>query len=130
VAKIERLRWRQNRTEFASRFILESIGIAVETSESTWLDEMLKRFSGSFPKTRDFSPLARETLKDVTPKVGVDQTLKAWMEREEILLRTLKRHVIAERLPSLSSLPNPSHPTSIANAPSSMRWFAPQGLME
>lgn len=31
----------QDRIEFASRFILESIGIAVETSEDTFLDDML-----------------------------------------------------------------------------------------
>jgi hypothetical protein len=94
----EELETDQDRIEFASRFILESIGITVETSEGTWLDEMLTRFKGTFPKTRDFSAFARQTLKDMTPKDGHDQVLMAWMEREEILFRTLERHIIAERL--------------------------------
>jgi hypothetical protein len=94
----EELETEQDRVEFASRFILENIGIAVEASEDTWLDEMLARFGGTFPKTRDFSAFARESLKDIRPQDGIDQALMAWMEREEILFRTLERHIIAERL--------------------------------
>lgn len=56
----------QDRIEFASRFILENIGIAVETSEDTYLDDMLSRFAGRFPTTREFSAYARSTLKDLS----------------------------------------------------------------
>ncbi|MGZ8190002.1 MAG: hypothetical protein ACXWTS_02085 [Methylococcaceae bacterium] len=55
---------------FASRFILESIGIVVETTEETWLDAMLEKFKGGFPTTREFSVYARSTLKDVNPQDG------------------------------------------------------------
>lgn len=88
----------QDRIEFASRFILENIGIAVEASEDTFLDEMLNRFSGRFPTTREFSHYARSTLKDVNSQDNPDLVLMAWMEREEILFRTLERYLIADRL--------------------------------
>ena len=94
----EELETEQDRIEFASRFVLESIGINVEVSEETWLDEMLEKFEGRFPTTRVFSKYARSTLPDITPHDGHDQVLMAWMEREEILFRTLEKHMIAERL--------------------------------
>jgi EcoRII C terminal len=90
----------QDRIEFASRVILESIGVEVESTEENFLDEMLKRFGGKFPTTRDFSAYARSTLQDVSAKDNSDQVLMAWMEREEILFRTLERHLIADRLSS------------------------------
>lgn len=88
----------QDRIEFASRFILENIGIAVETSEDTFLDDMLGRFDGRFPTTREFSAYARSTLKDLDPREDPDLVLMTWMEREEILFRTLERYLIADRL--------------------------------
>lgn len=88
----------QDRIEFASRFILENIGIAVETSEDTYLDDMLVRFTGRFPTTREFSAYARSTLKDLSPQEQPDLVLMTWMEREEILFRTLERYLIADRL--------------------------------
>src|SRR5690606_7934413 len=40
----DELETEQDRIEFASRFILESLGIAVEVSENTYLDEMIDSF--------------------------------------------------------------------------------------
>lgn len=88
----------QDRIAFASRFILENIGIVVETSAETYLDAMLEKFKGKFPTTREFSAYARSTLKDLNPQEDQDQVLMAWMEREEILFRTLERYLIADRL--------------------------------
>ena len=88
----------QDRIEFASRFILESIGIVVETSAETYLDVMLEKFKGKFPTTRDFSSYARSTLTDLDPRDDPDLVLMAWMEREEILFRTLERYLISDRL--------------------------------
>ena len=94
----EELETEQDRIEFASRFILESIGVAVQVSEETWLDEILNKFNGEFPTTREFSAFARSTLPDVNPQDGQDEALMAWMEREEILFRTLEKYLIGERL--------------------------------
>lgn len=88
----------QDRVGFAATFILESIGVVVEQSEETWLDVMLSRFGGRFPKTLEFSSFARGTLEDADPREDPDAALMAWMEREEILFRTLERHLIGERL--------------------------------
>lgn len=88
----------QDRIEFASRFILESIGIVVETSAESYLDVMLEKFGGKFPTTRNFSMYARSTLPDLDPRDDPDIVLMSWMEREEILFRTLERYLIADRL--------------------------------
>ena len=94
----EDLETEQDRIEFASRFILETIGIVVESTEETWLDAMLDKFKGTFPTTKVFSAYARNTLKDINPKDGPDDVLMAWLEREEILFRTMERYLIGDRL--------------------------------
>jgi restriction endonuclease EcoRII-like protein len=94
----EELETEQDRVEFASRFILESIGIAVEATEETFLDDMLDKFGGKLPTTRIFSAYAHSTLPDISPHDGHDMALMAWMEREEILFRTMEKHIIGERL--------------------------------
>lgn len=88
----------QDRIEFASRFILESIGVVVETSDENYLDVMLEKFKGKFPTTRDFSAYARSTIKDLDARAEPDCVIMTWMEREEILFRTLERYLIADRL--------------------------------
>ena len=94
----EELETEQDRIAFASRFILENIGVVIEEpSKETLLDGMLKTFNSGFPTTREFSAYARSTL-DVKVQDGIDATVMAWMEREEILFRTLERHLIADRL--------------------------------
>lgn len=90
----------RDRIEFTSRIILESIGIAVETTAPAYLDIMLEKFGPKFPTTREFSAYARSTLPHVDPKNSPDDVLMAWMEQEEILFRTLESHLIAARLAS------------------------------
>lgn len=94
----EELETEQDRIEFASRLILESIGIDVQITEETFLDDMVNRFGQVFPKTRIFSDYARSTLPDIQPSDDPDQVLLAYMEREEILFRTIEKHIIGERL--------------------------------
>jgi|APEBP8051073178_1049388.scaffolds.fasta_scaffold09124_2 EcoRII C terminal. len=88
----------QDRIGFAASVILESIGVVVEERAETYLDEMLVRFNGQFPRTFEFSKYARSTLKNLDVRDDPDGVLLAWMEREEILFRTLERHLIAEHL--------------------------------
>ncbi len=94
----EELDTSQDHISFASRFILESIGVEVDVSEERYLDEMLSKFNGEFPATREFSSYARSTLPEITVHDGHDTVLMAWVEREEILFRTLEKHIIGERL--------------------------------
>lgn len=94
----EELETEQDRVAFASRFILEQIGVVVEASEESWLDGLLRTFQGAWPTTRAFSEYARRSLDDVRPEDDPDGALMAWMDREEILFRTLERHMLGERL--------------------------------
>src|SRR3546814_12473107 len=59
---------------------------------------MLAKFGNAFPQTKVFAEYARSTLGDVDCRDDPDQALMAWMEREEILFRTLERHLVKERL--------------------------------
>lgn len=88
----------RDRIQFASRFILEQIGVVVEVAEENYLDTMLKKFGGGFPTTREFSAWARSTLPDIVARDDADAAIMAWMEREESLFRTLERHLISDRL--------------------------------
>lgn len=87
----------QDRIAFTSRLILENIGIVVEAEEDTWLDKIFAKFGKVFPTTKEFSEFARTTIQaDI--RDDQDNVLMAWMDREEILFRTLEKHLIAERL--------------------------------
>ncbi len=94
----EELETEQDRIGFAARFILEQIGVPVESSENNFLDKIISQFGSKFPRTKEFSAFARSTLDDIEPKTNPDAAVMAWMEREEILFRTLEKHIIAERL--------------------------------
>jgi hypothetical protein len=89
-----------DRLAFASRRILESIGVEADTADDSHLEEMLRRFGGTFPPTRDFSGYARSTVRAIRAKEGPDEAIMAWMDGEETLFRTLERHIIADRLKS------------------------------
>lgn len=89
----------QDRIGFAATFILESIGVEVESNpQQSFLDVMLEKFGPVFPPTRAFSAFARSTLADLDPREDPDAVLMAWMEREEILFRTLEKHIVGDWL--------------------------------
>lgn len=88
----------QDRLAFASRLVLEQLGITVEESEDTFLDALIQRFGTQFPATKEFSAYARATLTDVHPRDNPDIVLMKWMEREEVLYRTFEKHLVSERL--------------------------------
>ena len=94
----EELETEQDRIAFASRVILENIGIEVEISEESYLDDMLRRFKGGFPPTKTFSEYARMTLGNIDFCSDYDNILMLCYEQEEILFRTLEKHMVAERL--------------------------------
>ena len=87
-----------DRIAFTSSLILEYLGISVEVSEETFLDTMLAKFGAQFPSTREFSQYARSTLPYVSALDDPDVALMTWLEREEILFRTMEKHLLGERL--------------------------------
>lgn len=85
--------------EFASRTILETLGIESIEEDEAELGRMLEQFGGRFPTTRLFSEYARRTYGAVEVTVQQsDDILLAWYEREERLFLLLERHLVQDRL--------------------------------
>lgn len=84
---------------FAGKQVVETLGIEIVETAPDYLEILLSKYGAQFPKTADFSSFARETLlKDVSPIEEPDKTLIAWLEREELLFKTLEKHIVSERL--------------------------------
>lgn len=92
------LRTEKSDVGFSGRYIISSLGIEIEETAPNYLDEILARFGNQFPSTQDFSAFARSTLKDLSPAENPDETLMAWLEREELLFKTLENVIVKERL--------------------------------
>lgn len=90
-----------DRIGLAARVIFEQIGVEPEEEAPVFLEQMLGKFGGAFPKTAEFSAFARGTLSEVTGLDNPDAALVAWMEREEILFRTMEKHLMGEQLRGL-----------------------------
>jgi hypothetical protein len=90
----------QDRLGVATTLVLEQIGIEADLTDDVYLDAMLARFGDAFPPTRVFSTYARETLEGIDAEADPDAALTTWMDREEILFRTLEKHLLAGRLRS------------------------------
>lgn len=84
--------------KFAARFILDELGIDVETADESWLDRIQAKFGETFPSTKEFSSFARETIPNVSAVDNADSALITWIEHEEMLFRTLERHIVSKRL--------------------------------
>ena len=83
---------------FASRIILSELGIEIQETAKDFLQEILQKFGNDFPKTVEFSKYARSTVSNVSPVDAPDEALIKWLEQEEILFRTLEKHIISDRL--------------------------------
>jgi len=83
---------------FAGRYIIESLGLEIPDTSPDFLNELIRRFGNTFPKTAEFSVYARSTLKHVSAIEEPDVTLMVWLEREELLFRTLEKQIVEEKL--------------------------------
>jgi len=85
--------------DFSSQYILDELGIVVENAQEEYLDGLVEKFGLTFPKTREFSLFARDSLPEVDPAVDcADDVIITWLEREEALFRRLERHIVSQRL--------------------------------
>ena len=84
--------------DFAARFILDEIGVEFEEPESDKLDSIIEKFGTTFPKTAEFSDLARLTLPEVRAEDDPDAALIAWLDHEEALFRRLERKIVSSRI--------------------------------
>lgn len=84
---------------FAGKIILEELGIEIKEEAVDFLEKILEKFGGSFPSTKEFSLFARQTCKDIDPKIDLaDTILLTWMDWEETLFRTLENHIVSKHL--------------------------------
>ena len=92
----------QNKDEklgFAGRYILNSLGFEIQESLPDYLEILLRRFGDSFPSTAEFSLFARSMVtKDVSPIDEPDSTLLMWLEMEELLFKTLEKHIVGKKI--------------------------------
>lgn len=84
--------------DFAARFILDEIGIEFEDPDADKLDEIIDRYGTNFPRTAEFSDLARLTLPEVRAEDDPDMALVTWLSHEEALFRRLERRIVSAHL--------------------------------
>ncbi|MFZ3454413.1 type II restriction endonuclease [Arthrobacter sp. 7Tela_A1] len=82
-------------------YLLDMLGLAIEPRNDDWLDKLLEKFGPRFPTSAEFGAFARSTLPDMDPTENPDNVLMAWLEQEELLFRTLERHLATDALGTL-----------------------------
>jgi len=83
---------------YSSNYIITSLGFEIPDTAPSYLEDLIRRFGKQFPSTAVFSAYARSTLSDVSPVEQPDHSLLQWLEREELLFKTLEKHIVAEEL--------------------------------
>lgn len=82
---------------YAGKHIISTFGLEIDESND-FLELILKKFGKRFPSTNEFSEFARSTLSDVSVFEDPDNALLKWMEREEVLFKTLEKHIVEDKL--------------------------------
>lgn len=95
---VKDLQKEKNELNFGDKFILSELGIEIKETAPDFLHDLLNKFGNIFPKTSDFSEYARSTAGKVSPIEAPDDTLMMWMDQEEMLFRTLEKHLLEEKL--------------------------------
>lgn len=83
---------------FAGRYIISSLGIDIEEVANNYIDDLTNTFGTTFPSTKVFSDYARSKVKDISITEAPDEALMEWLEKEELLFRTLENIIVKERL--------------------------------
>ncbi len=83
---------------FAGKYVISILGFEIEDTAPNYLEQLLENFGNTFPTTAIFSEFARSTVEDVSAVEEPDKTLIAWLEREELLFKTLEKHIVSQRL--------------------------------
>jgi hypothetical protein len=84
--------------DFTARFLLDELGIEFEDPNANSIDTIIERFGLQFPKTVEFSNLARLTVPEVDAKNDADHALMAWLDHEEAMFRRLERRIVSNRI--------------------------------
>ena len=84
--------------DFTARFLLDELGIEFEDPNANSIDNIIEKFGFVFPKTQEFSDLARLTLQGVDATTDPDGALMAWLDHEEAMFRRLERRIVSARI--------------------------------
>lgn len=83
---------------YGDKYILSELGIQIKETAPDFLEDLLKKFGSTFPKTVEFSGYARATAGKANPIEEPDNALMTWMDHEEMLFRTFEKHLLEEKL--------------------------------
>lgn len=97
---VKNFREKNVKVDFTRNYILEAIGFDIVLPENDFQEVLKRKFGNIFPKTEVFSEFARNTIHGLSPVESPDETLIAWMDREELLFKILEKNIISERLSS------------------------------
>lgn len=78
--------------------VMAMLGIEPDLTDTSFLEALLDTFGAEFPGTDVFSGYARATSPPVDILADPDMALKTFMDHEEMLFRTLEKHIVQERL--------------------------------
>lgn len=78
------------------RFLLEELGVEAPGRDSGLLEAMVEEFGNAWPRTKDLSEFTRKSLK-LDAMADPDAALIGWFEQEELLFRTLEKHLLKGR---------------------------------
>lgn len=92
------LRANDFKLNFSGRYIMSILGIEIEEEDKNFLQDILQTFGSKFPTTAEFSKYARSTLKNSSPIEEPDETIIKYLEQEELLFRTLEKHIVSQKL--------------------------------
>jgi hypothetical protein len=87
-----------NKLNFASRYVLDLIGINAFEEDTSFLGLLIDKFGYSFPSTLEFSAFARETCRDVSEIDEPDKALMLYLETEESLFRLMENQILKEEI--------------------------------
>jgi hypothetical protein len=80
-----------------SSMVLERIGIVLKTRDDALLEQLLLRFPGGFPATREFSAFAR-SLSQIDVHDSPDAALSNWLNLEDRAFRLFENHWLASAI--------------------------------
>lgn len=84
--------------DLPSRFILDTMGVQYDFYDDSYIDKILREFGPTFPSCNDFSVFSRKTISKDLLLENADEILVQWMEREELLFRTLENHIVLQKI--------------------------------
>lgn len=83
---------------FAGKYIIKSLGFDIPEEEQFFADDLIFKFNSVFPSTAKFSSYARSTFANLIIDDNPDITILAWINREELLFKTLEKSIVEKKL--------------------------------